>query len=140
MARRKPSCFRSVVGKLPPIKPIEKRDSPVCALVGLRRLSVDLHDLGLGRRSLGNRGGLEPCGGLDWWALFRRQGIIDGRLVEVSGEDVQGDRGPCRCHLCQFVCGLIKFSRDVVEFETIELVFKVTYQLAVRLHFGVMAV
>ena len=32
------------------------------------------------------------------------------------------------------------FLRDVVEFETVELVFKATYQLAVRLHLGVMAV
>ena len=55
--------------------------------------------------------------------LSYRRGIVDGRLVEVSGEDVQGDRGPCRRHLCQFVRGLVEFSCNVVEFETIELVF-----------------
>ena len=102
---------------------IKERDSPVRVLVGLGRFRVDFHDLGLGRMSLGDRGGLEPYGGLDRWALFCCQGVVDGRLVEVSGEVVRGHRGPCQRHLCQFVRGLVEFSRNVVEFETVELVF-----------------
>ena len=34
-----------------------------------------------------------------------------------------GDQGPRRRHLCQFVRGLVEFTRDMFEFETIELVF-----------------
>ena len=45
---RKPSGFGPVARKLPPIEPIEERDSPIRVLVGLRRLGVDFHDLGLG--------------------------------------------------------------------------------------------
>ena len=44
----KPLGFGPVTRKLPPIKPIEERDSPIRVLVGLRRLGVDFHDLGLG--------------------------------------------------------------------------------------------
>ena len=120
---RKPSGFGPVCGKLSSDEAIKEWDSPVHALVGLGRLHVDFHGLRLGRRGLGDRGGLEPYGGLDRWALFCCRGIVDGRLVEVSSEDVRGDRGPRRRHLCQFVCGFVKFPRDVVEFETVELVF-----------------
>ena len=109
---REPSGFGPVCGKLSSDEAIKERDSPVRVLVGLGRLRVDFHDLELDRRSLGDRGGLEPCGGLDQWALSRHQ----------------------------FIRGLFEFTRDVVEFETIELVFKATYQLTVRLHLGVMAV
>ena len=119
----KPSGFGPVSGKLSSDEAIKERDSPVRALVGLGRLRVDFHDLGLGRRGLDDRGGLGPCSGLDRWALFHRRGVVDGRLVEVSGKDVRGDRGPRRCHLCQVVRGLVEFSRNVVEFEIVELVF-----------------
>ena len=120
---RKPSGFGPICRKLSLSEPIKERDSPVRVLVGLGRLRVNFHDLGLGRRSLGGRGGVEPCGGFGQWALFRYRGIVDGRHVEVSGKDVRGDRSPCRCHLCQFVRGLVVFPHDVVEFETVELVF-----------------
>ena len=55
----KPSGFGPVCGKLSSNEAIKERDSPVRALVGLGRLRVDFHDLGLGRRSLGDRGGLD---------------------------------------------------------------------------------
>ena len=45
---RKPSCFGPVARKLPPIKPIKERDSPIHVLVGLGRLGADCHDLRLG--------------------------------------------------------------------------------------------
>ena len=67
---RKPSGFGPVTRKLPPSKPIKERDSPVRVLVGLGRPGVDFHYLGLGQRSLGGRGGVEPHGGFGWWALF----------------------------------------------------------------------
>ena len=58
---RKPSGFGPVARKLPPIKPIEEQDSPIRVLVGLRRLGVDFHDLGLGRGGLGSRGASSPA-------------------------------------------------------------------------------
>jgi hypothetical protein len=97
---RKPSSFGPVCKKLSSNEAIKEWDSPVRVLVGLERLRIDFHGLGLGRRGRGDRGGLGPYGGLDWWALFCHRGVVDGRLVEVSSEDVRGDRGPCRCHLC----------------------------------------
>ena len=69
---RKPSGLGPVCRKLSSNEAIKEWDSPVHALVGLGRLCVDFHDLGLGRRGLVDRGGLEPYGGLDRWALFRR--------------------------------------------------------------------
>jgi hypothetical protein len=68
----KPSGFGPVYRKLSSNEAIKEWDSPVRALVGLRRLYVDFHGLGLGRRGLGDRGGLGPCGGLDQWALLCR--------------------------------------------------------------------
>ena len=68
----KPSGLGPVCGKLPSNETIKERDSLVRTLVGLGRLRVDFHGLGLGHWGLGDRGGLGPCGGLDWWALFYR--------------------------------------------------------------------
>ena len=65
-----PSGFGPVYRKLSSNEAIKEWDSPVHVLVGLGRFWVDFHDLGLDRMSLGDRGGLEPCGGLDRWALF----------------------------------------------------------------------
>ena len=45
---RKPSGFGPVCKKLSSNKVIKEQDSPVHALVGLGRLRVDFHDLGLG--------------------------------------------------------------------------------------------
>ena len=96
---RKPSGLGPVRRKLSSHEAIKKRDSPVRSSVGLRRLCVNCHGLGLGWRGLGGKGGLGPYGGLDRWALYRRRVIVDGWLVEVSSEDVRGDRGPRRHHL-----------------------------------------
>ena len=63
---RKPSGFGPVCRKLSPSEPIKERDSPVHVLVGLGSLRVEFHDLGLSRRSLGGRGGVETCGGFGW--------------------------------------------------------------------------
>ena len=92
---RKPSGFGPVCRKLSLNEAIKEWDSLVHALVGLGRLHVDFHDLGLGRRGLGDRGGLGPCGGLDRWALFHHRGVVNGRLVEVSSEDVRASLPVC---------------------------------------------
>ena len=63
---RKPSGFGPVCRKLPSDEAIKERDLPVRALVGLGRLCVYFHNLGLSRRSLGGRGGVETCGGFGW--------------------------------------------------------------------------
>ena len=66
---RKLSGFGLVCRELSLDEVIKERDRPVRALVGLRRLCVYFHNLRLDRRGLGDGGGLEPCGELDWWAL-----------------------------------------------------------------------
>ena len=137
---RKPSGLGPVRGKLSSHEAIKKRDSPIHSSVGLGRFYVNCHGLGLGRWGLDGRGGLGPCGGLEEGACLRCRGTVDRGLVQVSGEYVRGDLGPCRCHLCQFVRGLVELSRNVVEFETVKFIFKATYQFAVRLHFGVMTI
>ena len=43
----KPLGFGPISGKLSSDEAIKERDSPVRALVGLERLRVDFHDLGL---------------------------------------------------------------------------------------------
>ena len=68
----KPSGFGPVSGKLSSNEAIKEQDSPVHTLVGLERLRIDFHGLGLYRRGLGDRGGLGPCSGLEWWALLCR--------------------------------------------------------------------
>ena len=96
---RKPSGLGHVRRKHSSNEAIKVRDSPVRTLVGLGRLYIDSHGLGLGRRGLGNKGGLGPCDGPDRWALLCRRGIVHRGLVQVSSEYVQGDLGPCRRHL-----------------------------------------
>ena len=137
---RKPLGLGPVRRKHSSNEAIKEGDPPVRPLVGLGRLCIDFHGLGLGRRGLGNRGGLGPFGWLGRWALLCCRGIVHRGLVQVSGEYVRGDRGPRRCHLCQFVRGLVELSRNVVEFETVKFIFKATYQFAVCLHFGVVTI
>ena len=137
---RKPSGFGLVYRELSSDEAIKEWDLPVRALVGLGRLRIDFHGLLFGHGGLSDRGGLGPCGGLDRWALFCRRGIVDRGLVQVSGEYVRGDLGLCRRHLRQFVRGLVELPCNVVEFETVEFIFKVIYQFAVRLHFGVVTI
>ena len=90
-----PSCFGPVSRKLPPIKPIEDRDSPIRVLISLRRLGVDFHDLELGRGGLGSRRVIDLCCGSHRWALLCCRGVVNGRFVKVSGKYVWGDQSPC---------------------------------------------
>jgi hypothetical protein len=48
---------------------------------------------------------------------------LDGGLMYISGEDIRGNRCPPRGYLSQLICSLVVSSGDVVELETVELVF-----------------
>ena len=66
---RKPSGFSLVCRELSLDEAVKERELPIRALVGLGRLCVYFHNLGLSRRGLDDGGGLEPYGELDQWAL-----------------------------------------------------------------------
>jgi hypothetical protein len=69
--------------------------------------------------TLGGRG----CLGLSQGCLGRVVGL-DGVLMQVSGEDVRGNRCPPRGGLSQLIRNLVVSSGDVVELEPVELVFQ----------------
>jgi hypothetical protein len=58
----------------------------------------------------------------------------------VSGEDIWGNRCPPRGYLSQLICSLVVLSGDVVELESVELVFQAPNLVAVGLHLPVTAV
>jgi hypothetical protein len=80
--------------------------------------------LGLGRGLLG----LERVVGLD------------GGLMQVSGEDVRGNRCSPRGYLSQLIRSLVVASGDVVELEPVELVLQAPNLIAVGFHLRVAAV
>jgi hypothetical protein len=87
--------------------------------------------LGLGRGLLGLGRGLLGLGCVVG---------LDGGLMYVSGEDVQGNRCPPRGYFSQLICSLVVPSSGVVELEPIELVFQAPSFIAVGLHLRVAAV
>jgi hypothetical protein len=87
--------------------------------------------------TLGGRG----CLGLSRGFLgFGRVVGLDGGLMQVSGEDVRGNRCPPRGYLSQLVRILVVSSGDVVELEPVELVFQAPNLIAVGFHLWVAAV
>jgi hypothetical protein len=58
----------------------------------------------------------------------------------VSGEDIRWNRCPPRGYLSQLVRGLVVPSGDVVELESVELVFQAPNLVAVGLHLPVAVV
>jgi hypothetical protein len=58
----------------------------------------------------------------------------------VSGEDVQGNRCPPRGYFSQLIHSLVVPSGDLVELESIELVFQVPNLVAVGLQIPIAAV
>jgi hypothetical protein len=94
--------------------------------VSIRRdpipLSLDMQCLTLGGRGcLGlGRGLLELGRGFPG---LGRVVSLDGGLMYVSGEDIRGNRCPPRGYLSQLVRSLVVPSGDVVELESVELVF-----------------
>jgi hypothetical protein len=78
--------------------------------------------LGPSRGCLGpSRGYLGPSRGL--LGLGRVVGL-DGGLMQVSGEDVRGNRCSPRGYFSQLVRSLVVASGNVVELEPVELVFQ----------------
>jgi hypothetical protein len=65
---------------------------------------------------------------------------LDGGLMQVSGEDVRGNRCLPRGYLSQLVRSLIVSSGDVVELEPVELVLQGPNLIAVGFHLRVTAV
>jgi hypothetical protein len=60
--------------------------------------------------------------------------------VQVSGEDVRGNRCSPRGYLNQLVRSLVVVSGDVVKLEPVELVFQAPNLIAVGFHLRVAAV
>jgi hypothetical protein len=60
--------------------------------------------------------------------------------MQVSGEDVRGNRCPPRGYLSQLICSLVVSSGDVVEFEPVELVLQAPNLIAVGFHLQVAVV
>jgi hypothetical protein len=112
-------------------------------LVSIRRdpipLSLDTQCL-----TLGGRG----CLGLGRGLLGLSRGFpglgrvigLDGGLMYVSGEDIRGNRCPPRGYLSQLIRSLVLPSGDMVELESVELVFQAPNLVTVGLHLSVAAV
>ena len=105
-------------------------------LVSIRRDPVPLL-LDAQCLSLGGRGCLGLGRGL--LGLGRVVGL-DGGLMQVSGEDVRGNRCSPRSYLSQLVRSLVVSSGDVVELEPVELIFQAPNLIAVGFHLRVAAV
>ena len=111
--------------------------------VSIRRdpapLSVDAQCLTLGGR--GCLGLSRGCLGLSRGLLGLGRVIgLDGGLMQVSGEDVWGNRCPPRGYLSQLVRSLVVSSGDVVELEPVELVLQAPNLIAVGFHLRVTVV
>jgi hypothetical protein len=104
--------------------------------VSIRRdpipLSLDTQCL-----TLGGRGCLGLGRGL--LGLGRVVGL-NGGLMYVSGEDIRGNRCPPRGYLSQLFRSFVVSSSDMVELESVELVFQAPNLVAVGLHLPVAAV
>src|SRR5688500_8240577 len=94
--------------------------------------------------ALGGQGYLGPsrgCLGLSRGCLgLGRVVDLDGGLMQVSGEDVRGNRCSPRGYFSQLVRSLVVARGDVVELEPVELVFQAPNLIAVGLHRWVAAV
>jgi hypothetical protein len=60
--------------------------------------------------------------------------------MQVSGEDIRGNRCPPRGYLSQLVRSLVVPSGDVVELEPVELVLQALNLIAIGFHLRVVAV
>jgi hypothetical protein len=89
------------------------------------------------RLALGGRGCLGLCRGCLW---LGRVVDLDGGLMQISGEDVRGNRCSPRGYFSQLVRSLVLAPSDVVELEPVELVFQAPNLIAVGLHLWVAAV
>jgi hypothetical protein len=118
--------------------------------VSIRRdpapLLLDAQCLTLGGRGCLGRG--RGCLGLGQGCLGLGRGLLglgrvvglDRGLMQVSGEDVRGNRCSPRGYLSQLVRSLVVSSGDVVELEPVELVLQAPNLIAVGFHLRVAAV
>jgi hypothetical protein len=105
--------------------PVSIRRDPAPLLLDAQCLTLGGRGcLGLGRECLG---------------LGRVVGL-NGGLMQVSGEDIQGNRCPPRGYLSQLVRSLVVSLGDVVELEPVELVLQAPNLIAVGFHLWVAAV
>ena len=65
---------------------------------------------------------------------------LDGGLMQISGEDVRGNRCPPRGYFSQLIRGLVVPSSNMVEFQPLELIFQAPNFVPVGLHFSIAAV
>jgi hypothetical protein len=106
-------------------------DTQCLTLGGRGCLGLGRGLLGLGRGFLGLGRGFPGLG---------RVVGLDGGLMYVSGEDIRGNRCPPQGYLSQLIRSLVVPSGDVVELESIELVFQTPNLVVVGLHLPVAAV
>jgi hypothetical protein len=112
--------------------PVSIRRDPAPLLLDAQCLTLGGRGcLGLGRGCLGLGRGLLGLG---------RVVGLDGGLMQVSGEDVRGNRCPPRGYLSQIIRSLVVSSSDVVELEPVELVLQAPNLIVVGFHLRVTAV
>jgi hypothetical protein len=87
--------------------------------------------------TLGGRG----CLGLGRGLLGLGRVIgLNGGLMYVSGKDIQGNRCPPQGYLSQLFHSFVVSLSDMVELESVELVFQAPNLVAIGLHLPVAAV
>jgi hypothetical protein len=111
---------------------LQVRGLPVSVWRNPIPLSLDTQGL-----TLGGRGYLGLGQGL--LGLVRVVDLDEG-LMDISGEDVRGNRCPPRGYFRQLVRSLVVPPSDVVELQPVELVFQAPNFVALGLHLQVAAV
>ena len=83
---------------------------------------------------------VSPRGRIGWAVVGPPRPFVAYRgFVLVIGENSSGDRLSARCRFRKRVGCLVEASRDVIEFQAVELVLQPSDLLAVRGHLGVVA-
>jgi hypothetical protein len=65
---------------------------------------------------------------------------LDGWLIYILGKDVRGNRRSPRGYFRQLIYGFVVPSSNMVEFQSVELVFQAPNFIVVGLHFSIAAV
>jgi hypothetical protein len=105
--------------------PVRDRCDPIPLLLDTQGLTLgDRGYLGLGRGLLG----------------LGRIVDLDGWLIYILGKDVRGNRRSPRGYFRQLICSFVVPSSNMVEFQSVELVFQAPNFVAVGLHFSIVAV
>ena len=114
----KPSAFRLIRWQRVMEKIVEVECSPVVRRV--RHCAFfKLHDLGVGR----SRWLVSPRGRIRWAVVGPPRPFVAYRgFVLVAGKNSRGDRLSDRCRFRKRVGCLVEASRDVIEFQAVELI------------------